>query len=185
MELGFEVDFFFLEKEMPTHSSILAWKIPWTEDPGRLQSMGWQRVRHDWATSLSLFFSYSYSVLNCCSFVLRKDNDHISSWKKKSEFHRSWPYDIRRKYNWNWRPVSWSIEYHYCWRTLQHYVLEKTLESSLDFKEIKPVNPKGNQSWIFIGRTDADAEAPVFWPPDAKNWLTGKDPDGKDLKQEE
>ena len=54
-------------------------------------------------------------------------------------------------------------------------VLEKTLESPLDCKEIKPVHPKGNQSWIFIGRTDAEAEAPILWPPDAKSWLTGKD----------
>ena len=55
-------------------------------------------------------------------------------------------------------------------------VLEKTLESPLDCKEIKPVSLKGNQSWIFIGRTDAEAETPVFWPPDGKNWLLGKDP---------
>ena len=56
-------------------------------------------------------------------------------------------------------------------------MLEKTLESSLDSKEIKPVNPKGNQPRIFIGRTDAEAEAPVLWPPDAKSQLIGKDPD--------
>ena len=56
-------------------------------------------------------------------------------------------------------------------------VLEKTLESPLDCKEIKPVNPKENQTCIFIGRTVAEAEAPILWPPDAKNWLTGKDPD--------
>ena len=68
----------------------------------------------------------------------------------------------------------------------QTVVLEKTLESPLDDKEIKPVNPKGNQSWIFIGRTDAEAEALVFWPPDVKSRLTGKDPDaGKDWGQEE
>ena len=65
-------------------------------------------------------------------------------------------------------------------------MLEKTLESPLDSKEIQPVNPKGNQSWIFIGRTDAEAETPILWPPDAKNWLIGKDPDtGKDWRQEE
>ena len=59
-------------------------------------------------------------------------------------------------------------------------------ESSLECKEIKPVNPKGNQSWIFIGRTDAEAETPILWPPDAKNWLIWKDPDaGKDWGQEE
>ena len=65
-------------------------------------------------------------------------------------------------------------------------VLEKTLESPLNSKEIKLVNPKRNQSWIVIGRTDAKAEAPILWPPDAKNWLIGKDPDaGKDWRQEE
>ena len=64
-------------------------------------------------------------------------------------------------------------------------MLEKTLENLLDRKEIKPVNPKGNQPWIFIGRTDAEAEAPILWPPDAKSPLTGKDPEaGKDRRQE-
>ena len=63
-------------------------------------------------------------------------------------------------------------------------VLEKTLESSLDWEEIQPVHPKGKQSWIFIGRTDADT--PILWQPDAKNWLIGKDPDaGQDWRQEE
>ena len=63
-------------------------------------------------------------------------------------------------------------------------VLEKTLESPLDCKEIQSVNPKGNQSWIFIGRTDAEAETPILWPSDAMNWLLGKDPDsGKDWMQ--
>ena len=65
-------------------------------------------------------------------------------------------------------------------------VLKKTLESPLHYKEIKPVHPKGNQSWIFIGRTDAEAEASILWPPDAKNWLFGKDPDaGEDWRREE
>ena len=65
-------------------------------------------------------------------------------------------------------------------------VLEKTLESLLDCKEIQPVHPKGNQPWIFIARTDAEAEIAILWPPDAKNWLTRKDPDpGKDWRQEE
>ena len=65
-------------------------------------------------------------------------------------------------------------------------LLDKTLESPLDSKELKPVNPKGNQSWIFIGRTDFEAEAPILWPPDAKSQLTGKDPDArKDWGQEE
>ena len=65
-------------------------------------------------------------------------------------------------------------------------MLETTLESPLDCKEIQPVHPKGNQSWIFIGRTDAEAETPILWPPDMKNWLIWKDPDaGKDWRREE
>ena len=77
----------------------------------------------------------------------------------------------------SWAPKNW------CFWTV---VLEKTPESPLDCKEIKPVNLQGNQSWIFIGRTDAEAETPTLWPPDAKNLLTQKDPDaGKDWKQEE
>ena len=77
---------------------------------------------------------------------------------------------------------SWVLK-NWCFWTV---VLEKTLESPLDCKEIQLVHPKGNQSWIFIGRIDAEAEAPKLWPPDAKNWLTGKDPDArKDWRQEE
>ena len=78
--------------------------------------------------------------------------------------------------------VSWVPE-NWCFWSV---VLEKILESSLNYKEIKPINPKGNQSWIFIGRTGAEAEAPILWPPNAKNWLVGKDPDaGNDWRQEE
>ena len=74
------------------------------------------------------------------------------------------------------------VDTRYYWTVM----LEKTLKSSLDCKEIKPVNPKGNQSWIFIGRTDAEAEAPIIWLPNAKNWLIGKDLDAwKDWRQEE
>ena len=84
----------------------------------------------------------------------------------------------------------WELDYKESW-TLKNWcfwtvVLEKTLESPLDCKEIKSVNPKGNQSWIVIGRTDAEAETPILWPPDAKSQLIGKDPDaGKDWTQEE
>ena len=77
---------------------------------------------------------------------------------------------------------SWVPKYWCFWIM----VLQKSLESSLDCKEIKPVNPKINQSWTFIGRDDAEAEAPIVWPPDIENWLIGKDPDaGKDWRQEE
>ena len=77
---------------------------------------------------------------------------------------------------------SWVLK-NWCLWTV---VLEKTLESPLDCKGIQPVSPEGNQSWIFIGRTDAEAEAPILWPPDEENWLIGKDLDaGKDWGQEE
>ena len=77
---------------------------------------------------------------------------------------------------------GWGLK-NWCFWTV---VLEKTLESALDCKEIQPVNPKGNQSWIFTGKTDAKAESLVLWPPDVKNWLIEKDPDaGKDWRQEE
>ena len=80
-------------------------------------------------------------------------------------------------YKEGWAPKNW------CFQTV---VLLKILENPLDSKEIQPVNLKGYQSWIFIGRTDAEAETPIFWPPDAKNSLTGKDADaGKDWGQEE
>ena len=82
-----------------------------------------------------------------------------------------WELDYKER----WVPKNWCF-----WSV----VLEKALESPLDCKEIQPGNPKGNQSWIFIGRTED--EAPILWPPDARNWLIGKDPDaGKDWRQEE
>ena len=77
---------------------------------------------------------------------------------------------------------SWALKNRCFWTV----VLEKTLESPLDCKEIQPVHPKGDQSWVFIGRTDAEAETPILWPHDGKNRLIGKDPDaGKDWEQEE
>ena len=80
-------------------------------------------------------------------------------------------------YKERWVPKNW------CFWTV---VLEKNLESPLDCKEIQPVHPKGNQSWLFIGSTDTEAETPILRPPDVKNWLTRKDPDaGKDWRQEE
>ena len=70
-------------------------------------------------------------------------------------------------YKESWAPKNW------CFWTV---VLEKTLESPLDYKEIQPVHPKGDQSWVFIGRSDVEAETPILWPPDTKSWLVGKDP---------
>ena len=88
-------------------------------------------------------------------------SSHVSMWDCKE----------------SWAPKNW------CFWTV---MLAKTLESPLDCKEIEPVNPKGTQSWIFIGRTDAEAETPILWPPDAKNRIIGKDPDaGQDWRWEE
>ena len=85
-----------------------------------------------------------------------------------------WMWELDHKES--WAPKDW------CFWTV---VLEKTLESPLDYKEIQQVHPEGNQSWIVIGRTDAEAETPIFWPPDVKSWLIGKDPDvAKDWRQE-
>ena len=126
---------------MATHSSVLAWRIPGTGEPGGLPSMGLHRVGHDWS-------NLAAAAAAVCMWEL----EH-----KESRAAKNWCF--------------WTV------------VLEKTLESPLDCKEVQPVNPKGNQSWIFIGRTDA--EAPILWPPDMKNWLLGKDPDaGKEWRQE-
>ena len=85
-----------------------------------------------------------------------------------------WMWELDHKES--WAPKNW------CFWTV---VLEKTLESPLDNKEIQPIHPKGNQSWIFIGRTDTEAETPILLPPDVKNWLIWKDPDAeKDWRQE-
>ena len=86
-----------------------------------------------------------------------------------------WMWELDHKEG--WRPKNW------CFLTV---MLKKTLASPLNSKETKPINSKGNESWVFIGRTDAKAEAPILWVPDAKNWLIEKDPDaGKDWRQEE
>ena len=99
--------------------------------------------------------------------------------KKRHNFANKGPsiqsYGFSSSHVWMWKlnhKESWALK-NWCFWTV---VLEKTLESPLDFKEIKPVHPKGNQSWIFIGRTDAEAETPILWPPDVKNWLIWKDP---------
>ena len=95
------------------------------------------------------------------------------SYGFSSSHVQMWELDYKE----SWAPKNW------CSWTV---VLEKSLESPLDCKEIQPVHPKGNQSWIFIGRTDFEAETPIIWPPDVKNWLIGKDSDtGKDWRQKE
>ena len=94
-------------------------------------------------------------------------------------------YDFSNINVWMWEldyKESWALK-NWCFWTV---MLETTLGSPLDYKEIQPDHPKGNQSWIFIGRTDAEAETPILWPPDAKNWLIRKDSDaGKDWRRKE
>ena len=102
-------------------------------------------------------------------------NKSLSSQSYGFSSNHVWMWELDYKESWAWK--SW------CCRTM---LLEKTLENPLDSKEIKPVNSEGNQSWIFIRRTDAEAEAPVLWSPDAKSQLIGKDTDaGKDWRQEQ
>ena len=116
---------------------------------------------------------------DACSF-LHKSRDitlPIEGLSSQSyDFSNSHVWMWALDYKENWAPKNW-------W--FQTVVLEKTLESPLDCKEIQPVHPKGDQSWVFIGRTDAEAETPILWPPDGNIWLTGKGPDaGKDWRQE-
>ena len=103
------------------------------------------------------------------------DNSHPCSQSYGFSSSPIWMWELDHKEG--WAPRSW------CFQTV---VLEETLESHLDSKEIKPINPRGNQLQIFIGRTDAEAEAPILWPPDAKGRLIGKDPNaGKNWRQKE
>ena len=111
---------------------------------------------------------------------IKKQRHHFAN---KDPYSQS--YGFSSSHVWVWEldyKKSWVLKNWCFWNVL----LEKTLESLLDCKEVQPVNPKGNQSWIFIGRTDAEAEVPILWPPDTISQLTGKDPDaGKDWRQEE
>ena len=102
-------------------------------------------------------------------------------WLEKGSYSKS--HDFCHVWMWEWDHKEGSSPKNWCFQTV---VLEKTLESLLDSKEIKPVNPNGNQPWIFIRRTDAEAVVPILWPHGAKSWLTRKDSDaGKDWGQEE
>ena len=116
------------------------------------------------------------------------DQPRQHSKKKRHYFANKGPsgqgYGFSSGLVWMWEldyKESWVMK-NWCFWTV---VLEKTLENPLDCKKIQPVHPKGNQSWVFIGRTDVETETPILWPPDVKNWLIGKDPDaGKDWRWE-
>ena len=123
--------------------------------------------------------------------LLRRSYDQ-STWHIKKQRHyfankgpSSQSYGFSSSHVW-----MWELDHKECWAPKNWcfwtVVLEKTLESPLDCEEIQPVHRKGDQSWMFIGRTDAEAERPIFWPPYEKNWLIWKDPDaGKGWRQEE
>ena len=121
--------------------------------------------------------------------VHRPNYDQLSILKSRDYFANKGPssqgYGFSSSHVWMWEldyKESWVLK-NWCFWTV---VLAKTPVSPLDYKEIQPVHPKGDQSWVLIGRTDAEAKAPILWPPDVKNWLTWKDPDaGKDSGQEE
>ena len=128
--------------------------------------MGSQRVRHDWATFTEAdTLQALYHLFLTISLHIKKQRRYFANKGPSSQscgFSSShvWMWELDHK-------DSWALK-NWCFWTL---VLEKTLESPLDCKEIKPVNPQGNKSWIFIGRTDAKAETPILWPPDSKNFL--------------
>ena len=144
-----------------------------------------------------LFLGSNITAVGICSHAIRRwlffgrkamtnldsvlnSRHHLA---EKSPYSKG--YDLSSSHVWLWELDCKEGEVLKNW-CLQTVVLEKMPQSPLDSKEIKPVNPKGNQSWIFIGRTDAEAEIPILWPPDVKNWFTGKDPDaGKDRRQGE
>ena len=145
-------------------------EIPMDRDALWPWSMGSQRVGHDWVTEHIV-----HSI-----FHIKKQRHYFANKGPSSQGYgfssgHVWMWELDCKES--WAPKNW------CFWTV---VLTKTLESPLESKEIKPVNPKGNQPWIFIKRIDAEAEAPILWLPDAKSPLIGKDLDtGKDWRQKE
>ena len=143
-----------------------------------------------WGASKSLqMVTAAMKLTDACSFKKSYDQPRQHIKKQRHYFVNkglsSQGYGFSNSHVWMWEldyKESWALKI-WCFWTV---VLEKTLESPLDCKQIQPVHPKGDQSWIFIGRTDAEADTPILWPPDAKNWLIWRDPDGgKDLRREE
>ena len=135
------------------HSSILAWRIPWTEKPGRLQSMGSQRVGHDWVTSLR------FSSLLPWKKSYNKPRQHIK--KQRHLFANKGPYSQScGVFSSHWQ--MWQLDHKEGWVPKNWCFWTVSSKNLLDCKEIKLVNPKGNQPWIFMGRTDAKAEAPIL-----------------------
>ena len=139
-------------------------RLLWSGDfPGKSTGVGCQWLLHDQPRQYIQKQRHYFANKRLSSQSYGFSSSHVWMWEldyKESSALKNWCF--------------WTV------------VLERTLESPLDCKEIQPVHPKGNQSWLFIGRTDVEAETPIHWPPDVKNWLTGKDPDaGIDWRQKE
>ena len=142
-----------------------------------------------WSSKITADGNYSHEIKTLTPWKESYDQPRQHIKKQRHYFASKGPsrqgYGFSSSHVWMWMldyKESWAPK-NWCFWTV---MLAKTLESPLDGKEIQPVKPKGNQSWIFIGRTDAEAETPILWPPDTKNWLPGKDPDaGKDWRREE
>ena len=147
----------------------------------------WQTLSFGASKSLQMVTA-AMKLKDACSLEEKLWQPRQHTKKQRHYFANKGPssqsYGFSNSHVWIWEldyKQSWASK-NWCFWTM---VLEKTLESPLDCKEIQPVHPKGNQSWIFIERTDAEAETPILWPPDAKNWLIGKDPDArKNWRQE-
>ena len=173
------------------HSSQPWGQLPGLRD-GKVVRRWWKPTENTGTAWETWWRSLSHPLLHW--------ENQFAPWKKSYDQHRqhikkqrhyfsdkgpsSQSYGFSSSHVWMWEldyKQSWAPK-NWCFWTV---VLEKTLESLLDCKEIKPVNPKGNQSWIFTGRTDAETETPILWPPNVKNWLIWKDPDtGKNWRQE-
>ena len=132
---------------------------------------------------------FSHEIKRCLLLGRKAMTNLDSILKSRHYFANKGPssqsYGFSSSHVWIWEldyKESWALK-NWCFWTV---VLEKTPESPLNCKEIQPVHSEGDQPWDFFGRTDVEAETPILWPPDAKNWLTGKDPDtGKDWRQKE
>ena len=130
-------------------------------------------------SKITAYGDCSHEIKRCLLLFTQKQRHYFANKGLSSQ-----SYDFSNSHVW-----MWALDYKENWALknwwFQTVVLEKTLESPLDCKETQPVHPKGDQSWVFIGRTDAEAKTPILWPPDGNTWLIGKDPDaGKDWRQE-
>ena len=134
----------------------------------------------DWSCEIKRHFLLGRKAITNLDSIIKKQRYYFANKGLSSQ-----GYGFSSGHAWMWEldcEESWAMKNLCFWNV----VLEKTLENPLDCEEIQPVHPKGDQSWVFIGRTNAEAETPILWPPHGKSWLIGKDPDaGRDWGQKE